>query len=168
MIVAVTGTPGTGKTSVSRELEEEFNVVDLTEFIKEKDIGEKKKEIEVGAEELVEALEEEIDSEEDILLDGHLSHHYPADFCVVLRTRPDVLRERLNERSYSDEKIEENVESEILDVILSEVVQKQENIIEIDTTEREAEGVAEEIRNRIEEEDTGYGEIDWTSFITSQ
>ncbi len=165
MIVAVTGTPGTGKTSVSTELEDKFEVVDLTKFIKEKKLGEEKEEIEVDPDDLVETLEEEIDPEKDTVLDGHLSHHYPTDFCVVLRTKPDVLRERLEERDYSEEKIEENVESEILDVILSEAVQKQENIIEIDTTDRDAEEIAKEIRERIREKNTGYGSTDWTEFL---
>ena len=84
---------------------------------------------------------------------------------MVLRCRPDVLRERLDQRDYPKEKVEENIKSEILDVILSEAVEKQENIIETDTTGKEAEEVAEEVRRRIEEKDTDYGDIDWSMYI---
>jgi adenylate kinase len=164
MIIALTGTPGTGKTSVARELEG-FETVDLTKFVKKKELGEQQDEFEVNIDAMVEALEEEINSEEDTVIDGHLSHHFPADFCVVLRCNPEELRERLSERDYSEEKIKENVDSEVLDVLLSEATRSQDNIIEVDTTDRDAEDVAKEIENRIKEKDTGYGEIDWTEYL---
>lgn len=164
MIIALTGTPGTGKTSVAKELEG-FETIDLTEFVKQKELGEQQDEFEVDLDAMVESLEEEIDLEEDIVIDGHLSHHFPADFCVVLRCNPEELRERLSERDYPEQKIEENVESEILDVLLGEAVNNQSNIIEVDTTARDAEDVAKEIENRIKKKDTGYGEIDWTEYL---
>jgi adenylate kinase len=164
MIIALTGTPGTGKTSIARELDG-FNTLDLTKFVKQNGLGEQEDEFEVDIETMVKALEDEIDPEEDTVIDGHLSHHFPADFCVVLRCNPEELRERLSERGYPEEKVEENVESEILDVLLGETVSSQDNIIEVDTTDKEAEDVAKEIKNRIKEKDTGYGEIDWTEYL---
>lgn len=164
MIIALTGTPGTGKTSIAEELDG-FNTLDLTSFVKERELGEQQDEFEVDIDAMIEALEEVIDPEEDTVIDGHLSHHFPADFCIVLRCNPEELRERLSERDYSEEKIEENVESEILDVLLGEAVSNQKNIIEIDTTDRTAKDVAKEIKNRIKEKDTGYGEIDWTEYL---
>jgi adenylate kinase len=44
------------------------------------------------------------------IIDGHLSHHLPADAVVVLRCDPATLRERLSERGYSSAKVESNVE----------------------------------------------------------
>ena len=164
MIIALTGTPGTGKTSVAKHFGG-FNVIDLTRFVKDQELGEQNTEFEVDIPEMVEALEDEIDPDENTILEGHLAHHFPADFCVVLRCNPEELRERLSERDYSEEKVEENVESEILDLILSEAVENQRNIIEVDTTGRKAEEVAEEIRKRVENKETGYGEIDWTKYI---
>ncbi len=164
MIIALTGTPGTGKTSIARELER-FNTLELTEFVKKNGLGEQQDEFEVDIEAMINALEDEIDPEKDTVIEGHLSHHFPADFCVVLRCNPEELRERLSERDYTEEKIEENLESEILDVLLSEAASIQENIIEVDTTDRKAEDVAKEIENRIREEDTGYGDIDWTEYL---
>lgn len=168
MIVALTGTPGTGKTSVSKELGKQgFAIVDMKEFIEEQGIGSVNgKEIEVRVEELVEHLENEFDgSDKDIVIEGHLSHHYETDYCVVLRCSPDVLEERLSEREYNPQKVRENVEAESLDIILQEAVNVQENIIEVDTTGREAGDVAEEVKKKIENDETGYGEIDWTEFL---
>ncbi|MFB6191177.1 MAG: adenylate kinase family protein [Candidatus Nanohaloarchaea archaeon] len=165
MKIALTGTPGTGKTSVARELEERgFEVVDLTEFVKEQELGTPGEEFEVDIPEMVEALEQGL-GDWDTVIEGHLAHHFPADYCIVLRTRPDVLRERLEQRDYSDGKIDENVESEALDVILQEAVEQQEDIIEIDTTRREPGEVAGEIERRIEKEETGYGNVDWSDFL---
>ncbi len=166
MQVVITGTPGTGKSSVARELEG-WNVIDLKTFIEEQDIGSVNGgEIEVRVEKLVDRLEEEFrDSEENLVIEGHLSHHYEADYCIVLRCEPDTLRERLSGRNYDRQKADENVEAESLDIILQEAIQQQENIIEIDTTGREAKEVAEEVIERIENEETGYGEIDWSEFL---
>ena len=164
MIISLTGTPGTGKTTVSEQLGE-FEVIDLTRFVKDHGLGEDEEEFEVDIEAMVEKLKEEIEEEEDVVIEGHLSHHFPADYCVVLRCDPEELEDRLSERKYSDQKVEENVQSEMLDVILSVAVQEQEDIIEIDTTGREADDVAEEVERRVENGETGYGEIDWTEKI---
>lgn len=167
MKIALTGTPGTGKTSVAEELEKRgFEVVDLTDFVKKHGLGEKgEKEFEVDLTEMVDTLEEELEGEENVVVEGHLAHHCPADHCIVLRTRPDVLRERLEERDYTGEKVEENVESEAMDIILQEALQEQENIIELDTTGKEPGNVAEEIIEMIEKGETGYEEIDWSEFL---
>lgn len=165
MEIALTGTPGTGKTSVARELEKKgFEVIDLTGFVKENSLGTPGDEFEVDVPEMVEALEER-EFEADTVIEGHLAHHYPAEFCVVLRCQPDELSERLESRGYSEEKIDENVESEALDLILQQAVAEQQNVIEVDTTGREAAEVAEEVRKRIEKEETGYGEVDWSEFL---
>lgn len=167
MILALTGTPGTGKTSIAEELEKQgWKVIDLREFIEEHELGEKKDELEVDVEELMDRLHEELaDSSDNLVLEGHLSHHYPADFCVVLRCEPEELRRRLEERDYSEEKTEENVEAEAIDLILQEAIERQENIIEVDTTEKSAKETADEILQRLEHGDTGYGEIDWSEYI---
>ena len=63
MIISLTGTPGTGKTSVAGEFKD-FRIIDLTEFVKERELGEQEEEFEVDVEEMVEELEEEIDPED--------------------------------------------------------------------------------------------------------
>lgn len=165
MIVTLTGTPGTGKTSIAEELQKSFNVIDLTEFVKEHKLGEQKEEFEVDIPEMIEKLEEELKEDKDYLIEGHLSHHFPSDLCIVLRCQPDVLEERLTGRDYSEEKIEENIESEVLDVILQKAVEEQENVFEVDTTEREPEDTAERVREAIEKKEERYGRIDWSGFL---
>jgi len=160
--IAVTGTPGTGKTTVSNLFEEQGRkVLHLTEYVKEKGLGEQSDEFEVDVPQMKKAL----DDEDFEVVEGHLSHHVSVDVCIVLRTRPDVLRERLDDREYSKEKIEENVESEVLDVILSETVGLQEIVIEVDTTEKDAEEVFEEIKEKIDVGESDYGNFDCTEYL---
>jgi len=165
MQVVITGTPGTGKTSAAEEMEKNgWRTVDLTDFIRTHDIGTADNgETEVRIEKLEEKLEESFcDTEDDLVIEGHLSQYYEADYCVVLRCDPDTLKERISKRKYEKRKIEENVEAETLDIILQQSIKKQQKIIEIDTTDKEAGKVAEEIERRIENDETGFGEVDWT------
>ena len=163
MKIGLTGTPGTGKTTLANKLP--FDIVHLNEYMRENDIGEELEngELEIDLEELKQNQPEA--SGKDLLIEGHLSHFLDLDYCLVLRTNPETLENRLNKRDYSEDKIEENIESEILDVILSEAVEKQENIIEVDTTGKEPKEVAKEIEDKIENRETGYGEIDWTGYL---
>ena len=166
VIVTVTGTPGTGKTTVTQKLEEEgFNVIHLTEYFEENDIGEEVNgEREIRVSQMVDSLEKRVFSE-DTVIEGHLAHHFPSDICVVLRCRPDILEERLSGRDYSDRKGEENLEAEKLDIILSEAVQSQDTVVEIDTTDRSPAQTFEEVLEKIDEGKSSYGDIDWTEFI---
>ena len=59
--------------------------------------------------------------EADILLiDGHLSHLLPVDGIVLIRCHPDILKKRLFERDYSQSKVSENVECELIGTIAAE------------------------------------------------
>ncbi|MFB6208174.1 MAG: adenylate kinase family protein [Candidatus Nanohaloarchaea archaeon] len=158
MIIALTGTPGTGKTSVSEELG--YPVIHLTEYVKEHGLGEQREEFEVDVPAMVESLES---LEGDHVIEGHLAHHVPADVCIVLRCEPGELRERLSERDYTERKVEENVESEMLDVILVEALDSQDTVVEVDTTGRTVEETVEIVKEKVEKGEPDYGSIDWTS-----
>ena len=118
--VGLTGTPGTGKTTVAKAISDLgviLNVSDLAEergFLGSFEPDEEVKEIDI--ENLVSVLEEEWITEPDglTIIEGHLAHHLPCDVVVVLRCDPDILRERLEKRGYSEKKINHNVEWELM------------------------------------------------------
>jgi len=166
VIITVTGTPGTGKTTVSEALD--LPVIHLTEFVKERGLGEQKDEFEVDIDSMVQALDEETEEYDGVVIEGHLAHYYQSDICFVLRCNPEVLDERLEERDYSESKVRENLESEALDIVLAQAVEHQETVVEIDTTDMSTEEVVEEIEGKIEEwpdVETDYGEADWSDWL---
>jgi len=118
--VGLTGTPGTGKTTVAKAISDLgviLNVSDLAEergFLGSFESDEEVKEIDI--ENLVSVLEEEWITEPVglTIIEGHLAHHLPCDVVVVLRCDPDILRERLEKRGYSEKKINHNVEWELM------------------------------------------------------
>lgn len=149
VIIAVTGTPGTGKTSVSRELAGllGYEYVDVNAFAGregvETEYDEERGTTAVDVESLVATLQGEVG--ENAVLDGHLSHFFPVDLTVVLRCEPSELQGRLAGKGWNEEKIRENVEAEVLDLILHEAVKMRERVVEVDTTGRKPAEVAEEI-----------------------
>ncbi|HDZ36035.1 MAG TPA: kinase [Thermococcus sp.] len=165
MIIAVTGTPGVGKTTVSKLLSEKlgYGYVGIKEFALEKGIGEMVgEELEIDTEELAEAMSREFQGR-NVVIDGHLSHFVPADVVVVLRANPKLVAERLKERGYSREKLAENVEAELVDVILVQALEENENVLEIDTTGKAPDEVVEEILTLLKSgTKKRVGVVDWS------
>lgn len=154
MIIGLTGTPGTGKTSVSRILQERgYNVLYLTDLIKDEglyhEFDEQRDTLVADMDRVFSRVCELVGDDEDVsIIDSHMAHHI-ADVVIVLRTAPSDLRERLKSRGYSDAKVEENVEAEGLDVILVESVEWCQKVYEIDTTGRIAVDVVSDVEEII-------------------
>lgn len=149
MIIALTGTPGTGKTTVCGIIREhsqyrkQYSIIDLNKLI----LGEK---LYTGKDEKRDTYEADMDKLEermkqitsqiprgmDVIMEGHLSHLLPADVIIVLRAHPVALRKRLGKRKdYSFSKVKENADAEALDVILVESAERNKNVFEINTTD---------------------------------
>jgi adenylate kinase len=166
--VAVTGTPGTGKTTATDLLETDLDVVHLTEVIKQEgfDQGEDTERDTLVAD--MDALESWFEGREDVLVESHLAHHLPVDRVVVLRCHPADLEDRLGERGEPDAKAAENAESEALDVVLSEAVETHglDSVYEIDTTDREPAAVAGEIARVVAgEREPSAGEVTFIDYL---
>lgn len=163
MRVAVTGTPGTGKTSATERLAADRDVLHLNEVVEREGLYTERDEARDSLVVDMDALAEYVDDREGVV-ESHLAHHLSADRVVVLRCAPDALEARLRERGESERKAEENRESEALDLILSEAVAEHglENVYEIDTTDRSPDEVAAEIGRVIEgEREPSAGEVEF-------
>ncbi|HIP75011.1 MAG TPA: AAA family ATPase [Thermococcus paralvinellae] len=165
MIIAVSGTPGVGKTTVAKLLAEKlgYKYVDLKKFALEHGVGEiEGDELEVELDELAYLIEKEFKGK-NVILDGHLSHLMPVDQVIILRLHPKIIGERLRNRGYSREKVSENVEAELVDVCLIEAIDEHENIIEIDTTGKTPDQIVEEILELLNKGiKKRIGIVDWT------
>jgi adenylate kinase len=166
MIVLITGTPGTGKSTVSKLLSErmKFKRININEVAtSDVCVGVEKGSRVVDIEKLAEKVREMIKG--DIIIDGHLSHLLPfGDIVVVLRTRPKILRRRLLNKGFEEEKIRENLEAEALDACLIESLENHENVFEIDTSDKAAPEVVEDILGIIKGDTESFkpGDIDWS------
>ncbi|MCK9298844.1 MAG: adenylate kinase family protein [Methanoculleus sp.] len=166
MMTGITGTPGTGKTSIAAELEQRGNrVVRLADTVRPYIIEE-----DCSRQTLVVDVDRWVEEFEPLngIVEGHLAHLLPCDRVVVLRCRPDVLRERLAPRDYPEEKVAENAEAEALDVILIETLEEhqEEHILEVDTTELSINECADRIERFIRGElPPSCGSIDWTDYL---
>ena len=161
MRIALTGTPGTGKTTVAALLP--YRVIDLNALVKGGlNLGTDPERgcLEADMEGLEQKLAE-MDINELTVLEGHFSHYF-ADEAIVLRLEPSELKKRLEARGYPETKIHENLESEVVDVILVEAVEFCGRVSEIDTTNRSPREVADLVVKAIRKEiNLGPGQVDW-------
>ena len=119
MRVAVTGTPGTGKTTAVGLVGTEINVIHLNDLVREEGLTEGTDEDRDSLYVDLDAVSERLADRDDILVESHLAHYLDVDRVIVLRCRPESLEARLLERGESETKATENAEAEALDVILS-------------------------------------------------
>ncbi len=130
--IIVTGTPGTGKTTLTQLLRKEgYTVLDVGKEVKEKELYEfyddESKSYVVDDDKLndylIQILEEHT-SDLPLILDGHVVQLPPlfVSNCLVLRCSILNLRQRLVERDYAESKVDENIEAEIMEVILSDML----------------------------------------------
>jgi len=126
--LGVTGTPGTGKKSVSRALAPlvRRELLELNALAGAHSVLNESGELVVDVSALGLALRARPLS--GAVVSGHLLADVlgPADvdFVAVLRCDPGVLKRRLASRGYSSKKVLENVEAELIGVVLDEAVRR--------------------------------------------
>jgi len=159
-VIVITGTPGIGKTSISKILAERLNAfyINITELIKRENlissIDTDKDAIIADMDKLSNAISRIIDAaSHDVIVEGHFASEVVSISFVpeifVLRIDPSTLQRRLQARGYKKKKIVENVAAEILDVCLVDTIKKHgvDRVDEIDVTEMTVKEVTDEIMN---------------------
>ena len=178
-VIAISGTPGTGKTGVGQLLVKRINatLIELSHLAKEHQLllGEdvKRETLIADTEKLQHYLANLIrESPKTHVIVGHFADEVPEEileFLVVLRCNPITLTQRLRNRQWSQSKILENVQAEILGECTMQALlrHKREKVFEIDTTE----ATLEEAADAIEAIQTGtgheytVGRISWLSTL---
>ncbi|KAF7815521.1 adenylate kinase isoenzyme 6-like protein [Senna tora] len=126
--ILVTGTPGTGKTTMSSALAEatQLRHINVGELVKEKNLHDgwdDELDCYVINEDLVCDELEDAMEEGGNIVDYHGCDFFPErwfDCVVVLQTDNTVLYDRLSKRGYADSKLSNNIECEIFQVLLEE------------------------------------------------
>jgi len=166
MKIALSGTPGTGKTTVARVISQKLELthIDISAFAEE-----------IGAVLAQEAdtvvvdqdrIQEELLCMDDIIIDSHFAHVFAVDIVFVLRCEPKIVLNRLQKRGYSKEKVTENVMAEILDYCVLDALDYHapEKIFEIH--ENPVQEILEIVKNPTRERSLAYGSR--THFLTEE
>ena len=166
--IGITGSPGTGKKSVARELAKitGLEVLLINNFVIKHGLG-----VWRGEEYLVDfrSARRKIDTRGRIVCGHLLPYLVPnskMDFVAVLRCSPRVLKRRYLVRRYSSKKTIENLEAEMIGVIAEKAISVyKEKVGEFDTTKtREPIRVAKRIVETIlGDRPASIGGFDWLS-----
>ena len=160
MILIVTGTPGTGKTTLAKALAKKLkiNYLDVNDVIQEYKLREKyerkRQTYIVDEKKLSKILIRRIKEYKDLVIDSHLSHFIPqkhVDICIVTKTDLKVLKKRLEKRKYSKAKIKENLDAEIFEICHTEAQDQGHNIILVDTSKKSINQCLTLLNNEINE-----------------
>lgn len=171
MLVAVTGTPGTGKNSTCAVLSGRgYVTLDLDELARQGGFVTGRDEARQTDEVDVDGLRESLHVPAKIaFLYSHYAHAMNVDLAVVLRCSPAALQRRLVARGWPPAKIRENVEAEAIDLILQEAVERLPPVFEIDTTDRTPTETADAVLGILRGETQGHepGSVDWSHEVLS-
>lgn len=142
-LIVITGTPGTGKTTLAEVLTEKgFYRLDLHRHYKDISTGynRNKQCYDIDLEKLEKLIRQKMKEHSKIVVDSHISHLLPkrlVDLCVVLTcSNLKKLKKRLENRKYSKKKVRENLDAEIFQVCLTESLEKGHQVKILDTGKR--------------------------------
>ena len=174
-VILVTGTPGVGKTSISRSLASKLDAVyiSLAELVERErlisGVDKARGTLIADTERVSKRMLEIIKSSGcDIVVDGHYAVDVvsPKDvhLVFVLRRDPIELKSVMENRGFNERKLWENLAAEILDVCLWDAVSAcgSDKVCEIDVSGKRMKEVVEEVILVLEEkEKCRVGIIDW-------
>jgi len=173
--ILISGTPGTGKTTLGKRLAQRINYqfIDIGEVAKREHIYLRDDPVRdtkiIDERKLAKRIEKEIIAmDEKVVASSHYAEIVSpklVEKVIVLRTHPDELRRRLVERGWKTRKTEENLEAEILGVCSSNALRRygKERVYEIDTTKISPDETLSLAAHIIESKSDVYtvGSIDW-------
>ncbi|TKA59828.1 hypothetical protein B0A49_07397 [Cryomyces minteri] len=126
--IIVTGTPGVGKTTHCELLAQNTGLrhLSISAVVKEREChdgwDDEFRSWVVDEDKLLDSIEEEV-QQGGCIIDWHACDLFPKswiDLVVVVRCDSTVLYDRLAARGYSGKKLDENMDSEIMEVLLEE------------------------------------------------
>lgn len=130
-VLAVTGTPGVGKSALSAWLHEQgWGLLEVAELAATHGCLGEVDPTDGAAPLDIQGLDEAWEPPRSgrWVVDGHLSHFLDVDGTVVLRCSPTLLSERLTERGYTEAKVRANVEWEMTAGHWSELAEFEVNL----------------------------------------
>ena len=182
-VILITGTPCTGKTTVSQQLTTKTNAlyINLTDFANKHNLtigkDKQRKTTIINEEKMQAKITETIEKTENntIIIDGHYAAAVvPKRYVTrifVLRPNPKELRKLMEKTGFQDAKLRENLAAEILDVCLVDALQEhtKERVCELDITGKTVAAVVKEILAVLNEnKKCSVGNVDWLSLLEKE
>jgi len=181
MSIVITGSPGVGKHTIAKEIERTWKISELIDINKTAiDAGlveQGKDALDVDVNKLKKYLEPIVSDIPRLhwmgrtgLVVGHLApyvidvkHAHP---CIVLRKNPYKLLDIYKKRGYTENKMKDNLGSEILGIITNDAIKNfgQEKTFQVDTTDHTPKELAVRIHDIFYGKDNGDN-IDWLQLI---
>jgi len=130
LTVYITGVPGTGKTSVAKYISQKLNLkfLEVNDLVKQHDLyfgyDINRDTLIVDDELLIRKLKQEIKSNNRVCIAGGIIFEEGLfDIIILLHSSIPSLKMRFEARSYDEDKIESNLESEIMNVLYYELLE---------------------------------------------
>jgi len=166
MKIVITGTPGTGKSTVAKRLGSwlQMPVVFLNDYAKKNELIIGKKDYSDVVD--VARMKKLLDKEKDCIVEGHLACEFGlrGALALVLRCDPDVLRERMIHRGYGEDKIRDNLDCEALDYCSINAEKHYKRAFDVDTTNRSIDGTVRKCLDILDGK-SGGDSIDFSGYL---
>jgi adenylate kinase len=181
-VILISGTPCTGKTTLSKHLTQKLNAqyVNLTDFAKSNSLileeDKQRKSSIVNEKAMKQKLAQTIVASEkqNIIIDGHFAQAVVPKRLVsivfVLRRNPKELKKFMEKLGWTENKIYENLSAEILDVCLVEALRMQKGkVCEIDATAKPIDELTSQVLDVLNGgKKCVSGIVDWLGLLESE
>lgn len=170
MRIVITGSPGTGKSTIAKLLSQHLGIrlIGLKKVVLEKKLVQKNREVDIPRLKLATLP---LLRKKGYVVEGHLACEFriPADFVFVLRANPKTLRARLAKRRYGKKKLDENIMGEMLDYCSIRVRNEYGKPgLEIDTGIRGIPECVAEIEKAIKRKKKKLDSVDYSDELKKQ
>ncbi|KAL1886067.1 factor activating pos9 [Ceratocystis pirilliformis] len=151
--IIITGTPGVGKTTHCEIVAERVGLKHLSvnQIVKDRECHDGYDDelscYIVDDDKLLDAIEDEV-ANGGYIIDWHACDLFPEswiDLVVVLRAQSETLYDRLEARNYAEAKLQENLDSELMDVLITEAREGFEESIVVELNSNTTEEMDENI-----------------------
>ncbi|MEM3832887.1 MAG: adenylate kinase family protein [Thermoprotei archaeon] len=150
MHILITGTPGTGKTTFSLYFSEahDYYYINVNDLAKKYDLflkyDDRRDSYIINIDRVRGKIRNLLKRNDDVIIDTHIVDAAPKniDLVIVFRLNPIRLLGILKSRGYSEKKIAENVEAELLGICASDAYRRFHNkVFELDVTDKKPEEI---------------------------
>lgn len=171
MSIVITGNPGVGKHTISKEVAKnlELDILDINKIAKDEGLFEKNQDTnDIDTRKLGKIFSEK-NLEKNIIV-GHLAPYIldlqQVKIMIVLRRNPYDLITVYKDRGYTDKKSIENTGSEVLGIIVHDAKSKFQNkVFQVNSSGKSIEDVVKKVMSIISS-NKGNEEVDWLDLVT--